>query len=130
MAQHLGALSVIVRDYDEAKAWYSNVLGFDVVCDIDMGGGKRWVMVTPPGARETSLLLAKATTPDQATAIGKQAGGRVFLFLHSDDFWRDYRLYQERGVRFHEKPRVESYGTVAVFEDVFGNLWDLIQRTP
>jgi lactoylglutathione lyase len=129
MPQHLGAVSLVVRNYDEAKAWYAGVLGFDVVDDIDMGGGKRWVTLAPPGATETRLLLAQAATPDQAASIGKQTGGRVFLFLHTDDFWRDHQLYQARGVTFREEPRIEAYGTVAVFEDLYGNLWDLLQRS-
>lgn len=127
MPQHLGAISLVVRDYQEAKAWYADRLSFDVLEDTDMGGGKRWLVVAPPGSHETRLLLAKAATPEQAAAIGNQAGGRVFLFLHTDDFWRDYRLYQSRDVKFCEEPRVEPYGTVAVFQDLHGNLWDLLQ---
>ncbi|WP_448955778.1 VOC family protein [Labrys neptuniae] len=127
MPQHLGAMALIVRDYDEARDWYVGKLGFEVVEDSDLGEGKRWLLIAPPGARETRLLLAKAASPRQAEAIGNQAGGRVFLFLHTDDFWRDHRLYLARGVKFHEEPRVEGYGTVAVFEDLYGNLWDLLQ---
>ncbi|OCC00909.1 glyoxalase [Labrys sp. WJW] len=127
MPQHLGAITLVVRDYDEAKDWYVGKLGFDVVEDSDLGDGKRWLLVAPPGTGPTRLLLAKATSPTQAAAIGNQTGGRVFLFLNTDDFWRDHRLYLARGVQFHEEPRVEAYGTVAVFEDLYGNLWDLLQ---
>ncbi|WP_413989170.1 VOC family protein [Labrys okinawensis] len=127
MSQYLGALTLVVGDYDEAKAWYTDVLGFEAIEDVDMGGGKRWLMVAPPGARETRLLLARAVGAEQADAIGRQAGGRVFLFLHTDDFWRDYQLYRSRGVQFCEEPRREAYGTVAVFEDLYGNRWDLLQ---
>ncbi|CAM5762716.1 hypothetical protein LMIY3S_00565 [Labrys miyagiensis] len=130
MTQHLGAIALVVRSYDEAKAWYRDVLGFQVVQDVDMGGGRRWLTVAPPGARETTLLLAQAAGPQQAESIGNQTGGRVFLFLHTDDFWRDYRLYRSRGVRFCEEPREEAYGTVAVFEDLHGNRWDLLQPRP
>jgi catechol 2,3-dioxygenase-like lactoylglutathione lyase family enzyme len=127
MHQHLGAISLLIREYDEAKAYYTGVLGFEIVEDRDMGDGKRWVTVAPPGSAGTCLLLARAVTVTQAEAIGNQTGGRVFLFLHTDDFWRDYHLYRSRGVKFHEEPRSESYGTVAVFEDIYGNLWDLLQ---
>lgn len=127
MRQHLGAVTLVVRDYDEARDWYVEKLGFDVVEDSDLGEGKRWVLVAPPSASGTRLLLARAATPKQADAIGNQSGGRVFLFLHTDDFRRDHRLYLARGVRFHEEPRVEAYGMVAVFEDLYGNLWDLLQ---
>ncbi|MGO4335322.1 VOC family protein [Labrys sp. KB_33_2] len=127
MPQHLGAITLVVRDYDEARDWYVGKLGFDVVEDSDLGDGKRWLLVAPPGAGQTRLLLAKAASPMQTEAIGNQTGGRVFLFLNTDDFWRDHRLYLARGVRFHEEPRVEAYGTVAVFEDLYGNLWDLLQ---
>jgi catechol 2,3-dioxygenase-like lactoylglutathione lyase family enzyme len=116
-----------VRDYDEAKAYYTGVLGFTAVEDTDLGGGKRWLLVAPPGSQETRLLLAKAATPEQAARIGDQTGGRVFQFLHTDDFWRDFRVLSARGVKFRETPRREKYGTVAVFEDLYGNLWDLLQ---
>ena len=127
MPQHLGAITLLVRDYDEARDWYVGKLGFEVVQDTDLGDGKRWLLVTPPGTGQTRLLLAKAASPAQAQAIGNQTGGRVFLFLDTDDFWRDHRLYLARGVQFREEPRVEAYGTVAVFEDLYGNLWDLLQ---
>ncbi len=125
--QHLGAVTLIVRDYDEAKAWYTNVLGFDVVEDVDMGEGKRWVTVSPPGSPETRLLLARAIKPEEIARIGDQTGGRVFLFLHTDDFARDHAAMTARGVRFLEAPRHEAYGTVAVFEDLYGNKWDLLE---
>ncbi|MBP0580826.1 VOC family protein [Labrys sp. LIt4] len=129
MPQYLGAVTLVVRDYDEARDWYVGKLGFEVVEDSDLGGGKRWLLVAPPGTGSTRLLLAKAASPAQTAAIGNQTGGRVFLFLNTDDFWRDHRLYLARGVQFHEEPRVEAYGTVAVFEDLYGNLWDLLQLT-
>jgi catechol 2,3-dioxygenase-like lactoylglutathione lyase family enzyme len=127
MPQFISTLALLVPDYDEAKTYYVNVLGFDLSEDADLGGGKRWVTVTPPGARETQLLLAKAVTPEQSSRIGNQTGGRVFLILQTDDFWRDYRAYQARGVTFCEEPRAEAYGTVVVFEDRYGNRWDLLQ---
>jgi catechol 2,3-dioxygenase-like lactoylglutathione lyase family enzyme len=119
-------LALVVRDYDEAIAYYRGVLGFDLVEDTDLGDGKRWVVVTPPGATETSILLARAVTPEQEDRIGDQTGGRVFLVLRTDDFERDHHALGARGVRFTEEPRHESYGSVAVFEDVYGNRWDLI----
>ena len=127
MKQHLGTICLLVRDYDEAKAWYIDKLDFELVEDTPLGDGKRWVLLAPPGSQETRLLLACASGPEQAARIGDQAGGRVFLFLHTDDFWRDYRAYQARGVTFCEEPRHEGYGIVAVFEDLYGNRWDLLQ---
>jgi catechol 2,3-dioxygenase-like lactoylglutathione lyase family enzyme len=125
--QSLAAIALVVRDYDEAIAYFTQSLGFNLVEDRDMGGGKRWVVVGPANSDGTRLLLAKAATPEQTSRIGNQTGGRVFLFLHTDDFWRDYRAYQSRGVKFVEAPREEAYGTVVVFEDLYGNKWDLIQ---
>lgn len=122
----LSAVSLLVRDYDEALAFYVGKLGFEPVEDTDMGGGKRWVTVRPRGG-ETVLLLAKATTPEQVARVGDQAGGRVWLFLETDDFARDHAAFAAAGVRFHEEPRRESYGMVAVFEDLYGNAWDLIE---
>jgi catechol 2,3-dioxygenase-like lactoylglutathione lyase family enzyme len=116
-----------VPDYDEAIAYYTGVLGFDLIEDRAVGEGKRWVLVAPPGARETRLLLARAATPAQCERIGDQTGGRVFLFLHTDDFRRDHAAWLARGVEFVEPPREESYATVAVFRDRYGNRWDLIQ---
>jgi catechol 2,3-dioxygenase-like lactoylglutathione lyase family enzyme len=128
MPQHLALIALVVRDYDEAIAWYRDALGFELVEDADMGAGKRWVVVSPPGAKETRLLLARAANDRQASAVGAQTGGRVFLFLHTDDFARDYARWRERGVRFVEDaPREEAYGTVIVFEDLYGNRWDLVQ---
>jgi catechol 2,3-dioxygenase-like lactoylglutathione lyase family enzyme len=127
MKQTIGAISLLVRDYDEAIAFYVGKLGFHLIEDTDMGGGKRWVMAAPPGSSETRLLLAKAVTPEQASRVGNQTGGRVFLFLHTDDFWRDYEAMKSKGVRFLEEPRMEAYGTVAVFEDLYGNKWDLLE---
>lgn len=129
MSQRLSALTLLVRDYDEAIAWFTSRLGFRLIEDTPLGEGKRWVVVRPPGASEAGLLLAKAATAEQAASIGKQAGGRVFLFLETDHFARDHPAMLERGVQFREAPRHEAYGTVAVFEDLYGNLWDLIERT-
>jgi catechol 2,3-dioxygenase-like lactoylglutathione lyase family enzyme len=125
--QQIGAIALLVRDYDEAIAFYVGKLGFDLVEDTALGPGKRWVLVAPPGSAETRLLLAKAATPEQASRIGDQTGGRVFLFLNTDDFRRDYERLRGLGVHFREEPRTEPYGTVAVFEDLYGNRWDLLQ---
>ncbi|WGM30286.1 VOC family protein [Brevundimonas sp. NIBR11] len=122
----LSAVSLLVRDYDEAIAFYVGVLGFDLSEDTDMGGGKRWVRVTPKGG-ETSILLARATTDAQRARLGDQAGGRVWLFLETDDLMRDHAAWLAAGVRFRETPRHESYGRVVVFEDLYGNGWDLIE---
>jgi catechol 2,3-dioxygenase-like lactoylglutathione lyase family enzyme len=127
MKQMIGAIALLVRDYDEAISFYIQKLRFKLVENTDMGDGKRWVVIAPPGAEECGLLLAKAATPTQEIGVGNQAGGRVFLFLHTDDFWRDYREMRSSGVQFNEDPRVESYGTVAVFEDLYGNKWDLLE---
>lgn len=131
MAQTLGYVALVVRDYDEALAFFTQSLGFTVVEDSlskDRNGeDKRWVLVRPPGSRGTDLLLAQASTAEESTRIGNQTGGRVFLFLHTDDFWRDYRAMTARGVKFCEAPRKEEYGTVVVFEDLYGNKWDLLQ---
>ena len=127
MKQQLGALALLVAEYDEAIAWYTGKLGFELVEDIDQGGGKRWVMLAPPGSTETRLLLARATDDAQRSRIGNQTGGRVFLFLHTDDFQRDWQRMRAAGVHFREQPRHEPYGTVAVFEDLYGNAWDLLQ---
>lgn len=124
-ARVVGSVALLVRDYDEAIAFYTAALGFDLLEDTPLGGGKRWVRVAPPGGG-TALLLAKAATPDQLARVGDQAGGRVFLFLHTDDFHRDHAVLTARGVRFAGAPRRESYGMVAVFEDLYGNRWDLI----
>jgi len=125
--QHIGYVALVVRDYDEAIDYYTKMLGFEVVEDTTLTDTKRWVLLAAPGSIETRLLLAQASTPEQMTRIGNQTGGRVFLFLHTDDFQRDYREMIARGVKFCEAPRDESYGTVAVFEDLYGNRWDLLQ---
>lgn len=130
MPQHLHALALVVRDYDEAIDWYTRVLGFTLLEDTPMDHGKRWVRVAPPGFSATCLLLARAVTPAQSASVGNQAGGRVFLFLHTDDFARDHARMLESGVRFCEAPRHEDYGTVVVFEDLYGNRWDLIEPHP
>ncbi len=119
-------LTYLVRNYDDAILWFTGVLGFAVVEDSDLGGGKRWVLVGPKegGVR---LLLGKAASPDQAAYIGKQGGGRVFLFLQTEDFARDHAAMKARGVKFLEEPRHESYGWVAVFADLYGNRWDLLE---
>jgi lactoylglutathione lyase len=129
MAQRLGYVALVVRDYDEAIAFYTQSLGFRLIEDTDLGSGKRRVLVRPPGSEGTDLLLARAADPEQASRIGNQIGGRVFLFLHTDDFWRDYREMTARAVKFVRPPKEESYGTVAVFEDLYGNMWDLLQLT-
>lgn len=129
MKQSILHLALVVRDYDEAIAFYTQKLHFTLVEDTyQPAQDKRWVVVAPPGSSETTLLLARATTPEQEAFIGNQTGGRVFLFLQTDDFWRDYREMVSLGIRFIREPKVEEYGTVAVFEDLYGNLWDLIQR--
>jgi catechol 2,3-dioxygenase-like lactoylglutathione lyase family enzyme len=122
----IATLALLVRDYDEAIAWFTRCLGFVLVEDIDMGGGKRWVTVRPSGGAGAALLLAKATGEQQA-AIGRQAGGRVFLFLETDDFDGAYQRMTREGVTFRETPRSEPYGKVVVFEDLYGNPWDLIE---
>ncbi len=122
----LGAVSLLVHDYDQAIGFFVGKLGFRLDEDRDMGGGKRWIRVTPVGG-ETSLILARATSDTQHAAVGRQAGDRVWLFLETDDFARDHAAWTAAGVRFREAPRHEPYGTVAVFEDLYGNGWDLIQ---
>ena len=133
MKQSLGLVSLVIRDYDEALAFYVGKLGFTLVEDSFVPEqAKRWVVVSPPGAKESRLLLARASNVEQEARIGDQTGGRVFLFLHTDDFWRDYERYKAAGVVFVRRPKVEPFGTVAVFEDLYGNLWDLVepQRKP
>jgi catechol 2,3-dioxygenase-like lactoylglutathione lyase family enzyme len=128
MKQAIGYVALVVRDYDEALDFYVNTLGFTLIEDtLIESQNKRWVLVAPPGSTEARLLLARAVGDQQASRIGDQAGGRVFLFLHTDDFWRDFRHYQKRGVVFVREPKEEAYGTVAVFRDLYGNLWDLLQ---
>ena len=122
----IAKLSLLVRDYDEAIDWYTRCLGFELAEDVDMGNGKRWVVIEPTGTRGAALLLAKAANPQQEAAIGNQSGGRVFLFLETDSFDRDHARMVGEGVNFREAPRSEAYGKVAVFEDLYGNAWDLI----
>ena len=126
MKQTIGHVTLVVRDYDEAIEFFTQKLRFRLIEDIAQEG-KRWVLVAPPNSVGTSLLLAQASTPEQESRIGNQTGGRVFLFLHTDDFARDYAEMKERGVNFLEAPREEAYGTVAVFEDLYGNKWDLLE---
>lgn len=128
--QMIGKVALVVRDYDEAIAFYTEKLGFILTEDTPLGGGKRWVVVAPRGQQGTQLLLAKAVGEQQVAAIGNQSGGRVFLFLQTDDFWRDYHTMQQAGVSFRETPREEAYGTVVVFQDLYGNKWDLLQLNP
>jgi len=127
MRQILGYVALLVRDYDEAIGFYVGKLGFELVEDTDLGGGVRWVLVAPPGSRETRMLLARAVTPEEQARVGDQTGGRVFLFLHTDNFRRDYDRMRGVGVVFCEEPREEVYGTVVVFEDLYGNKWDLLE---
>lgn len=129
MKQSILHIALIVRYYDEAIAFYTQKLHFTLVEDTyQPEQNKRWVVVAPPGSSETTLLLARAATLEQEKFIGNQAGGRVFLFLNTDDFWRDYREMVSLGIKFIREPKEESYGTVAVFEDLYGNLWDLVER--
>lgn len=127
MSRHIGLVTLVVAEYDAAIAWYEEKLGFVLLQDTALANGKRWVVVAPERDSQTRLLLAKADGATQAVAVGSQTGGRVFLFLNTDDFDRDHVRMLEQGVRFLESPRRESYGTVAVFEDICGNRWDLIQ---
>ena len=128
MKQSIVHVALVVHDYDEAIAFYVGKLGFTLVEDTyQPEQDKRWVVVAPPGSTGTSLLLAKASNAEQAPFVGNQAGGRVFLFLNTDDFWRDYKRMQAEGVRFVREPVEQPYGTVAVFEDLYGNRWDLLQ---
>ena len=128
MKQSIGAVALVVRDYEEALAFYVGTLGFTLIEDTFIQAqNKRWVVVAPPGSTGSRLLLARAVGGEQSSRIGNQTGGRVFLFLHTDDFWRDYESYRKKGVVFVREPKEESYGTVAVFKDLYGNLWDLLQ---
>ena len=124
----ISGVALVVRDYDEAIEFYTERLGFELLEDTRLSEAKRWVRVAPRGGSGTALLLAKAATPEQIACVGRQTGGRVFLFLDTDDFARDHREMTARGVRFVEGPRDEEYGRVAVFEDLYGNRWDLVQR--
>jgi catechol 2,3-dioxygenase-like lactoylglutathione lyase family enzyme len=127
MKQRIAQLALVVRDYDEAIKFYTEKLSFELIEDTRMPLEKRWVVIAPPGSTECCLLLAKATNEAQLASVGNQTGGRVFLFLFTDDFWRDYHAMTAKGIRFTGPPREEAYGTVVVFEDLYGNLWDFIQ---
>jgi catechol 2,3-dioxygenase-like lactoylglutathione lyase family enzyme len=128
MQQSIGQVALVVREYDEALNFYVGTLGFTLVEDTYIPEqDKRWVVVAPPGASESRLLLARAMGEEQASRVGNQTGGRVFLFLYTDDFWRDFHAYKAKGIVFVREPKEESYGTVAVFKDLYGNLWDLLQ---
>ena len=131
MKQSIGYVAVVVQDYDNAIKFYVDTLGFRLVEDTFIEAqNKRWVLVAPPGSSEAKLLLARAVGAEQSSRIGNQTGGRVFLFLHTDNFWRDFNAYKSKGVVFVREPVEASYGTVAVFQDLYGNLWDLLQLKP
>lgn len=127
MSRFINALSLVVKEYDEAIDFYVNKLDFELIQDTRLSEQKRWVLVAPRGAIETRLLLAKAANDEQMKSVGNQSGGRVFLFLQTDSFWHDYQQMKEKGIVFCETPREESYGTVVVFQDLYGNKWDLLQ---
>lgn len=126
MKQQLANVAIVVKDYDEAIKFYTEKLGFNLIEDTVLSETKRWVLIAPKGSEGCRLLLAKAANEEQLSRVGNQTGGRVFLFLHTDDFWRDYNEYNSKGVHFVRMPNKEAYGTVAVFEDLYGNLWDMI----
>ena len=128
MQQHIALLALVVEDYDAAIAFYTQKLNFTLIEDTLMSATKRWVVVAPQGNGSCNLLLAKAANDEQLSRVGNQTGGRVFLFLYTDDFWRDYHAMLEKGVEFVRPPVEEPYGTVAVFKDLYGNLWDFIQK--
>lgn len=131
MPQTIAHVTLVVRDYDEAIVFFTQSLGFDLIEDTPskdrQGRDKRWVLIAPPGSQGTQILLAKASNAEEASRVGNQTGGRVFMFLHTDDFWRDYKVMIKKGVKFVREPKEEKYGTVAVFEDLYGNRWDLLQ---
>jgi len=127
MKQHIAHITLVVDDYDEAIQFYTGTLSFLLIEDTHLDEKKRWVLIAPPGGSGCSLLLAKASTKEQRSRIGNQTGGRVALFLYTDDFWRDYKNMIDKAVKFVRAPKEEAYGTVAVFEDLYGNLWDLIE---
>ena len=129
MKQSIAHIALVVRDYDEALDFYTKTLNFELVEDTyQPEQDKRWVIISPPNTNGATLLLARASTPEQEKAIGNQTGGRVFLFLDTDDFWRDYNAMTAKGVHFIREPKEEEYGIVSVFEDLYGNLWDLVER--
>ncbi|MGB1321788.1 MAG: VOC family protein [Vibrio gallaecicus] len=125
--QQIGNIALVVENYDDAIEFYTQKLQFTLVEDTNLGGGKRWVQVSPPNGNGTNLLLAQASNDQQRHSVGNQTGGRVFLFLQTNDFWRDYNAMKAKGVVFNEAPREEVYGTVVVFQDLYGNKWDLLQ---
>jgi catechol 2,3-dioxygenase-like lactoylglutathione lyase family enzyme len=125
--QRISNIALVVENYDDAIEFYTENLNFELIENTDLGGGKRWVQISPPNAEGTNILLAKASNDQQQQSIGNQAGGRVFLFLQTNDFWRDYEYMKSQGVEFTEQPRVEEYGTVVVFKDLYGTKWDLLQ---
>jgi catechol 2,3-dioxygenase-like lactoylglutathione lyase family enzyme len=127
MKQSIVHIALVVNDYDEAIAFYTEKLNFTLMEDTPQSETKRWVLVAPPGSEECCLLLARGVGEEQRSRIGNQTGGRVFLFLKTDDFWRDYQQMRSRGINFVREPKNEEYGTVAVFEDLYGNLWDLVE---
>ncbi|MEL6916931.1 MAG: VOC family protein [Bacteroidota bacterium] len=127
MEQSIAHISLVVKEYDEAIEFYTEKLNFELIQDITLDKHKRWVLVSPKESKGCNLLLAKAASAQQQMAVGNQTGGRVFLFLYTDDFWRDHKAMLQKGVVFKEHPREEVYGTVAVFEDLYGNLWDLLE---
>lgn len=127
MKQQIAHIALVVRDYDEAIDFYTDKLNFTLVEDTVLSETKRWVKIAPPGSSGCQLLLAKAANEEQQSRVGNQTGGRVFLFLYTDDFWRDHQQMQEKGIEFVREPVTEPYGTVAVFKDLYGNLWDLIE---
>ncbi|MBN1253609.1 MAG: VOC family protein [Bacteroidales bacterium] len=127
MKQSIAHIAIVVNDYDEAIKFYTEKLDFVLIEDTKLSENKRWVLISPPGSNGTNLLLAKASGEKQLASVGNQTGGRVFLFLFTDDFWRDYNKMAERKIHFIREPKVEEHGTVAVFEDLYGNLWDFIE---
>ncbi|EDM66222.1 lactoylglutathione lyase [Moritella sp. PE36] len=127
--QRIGNVALVVENYDDAIEFYTKKLQFELVEDTDLGGGKRWVQICPPNSTGTNLLLAQASNEEQQQSVGNQTGGRVFLFLQTNDFRRDYEFMKNQGVEFTEEPRSEAYGTVVVFKDLYGTKWDLLQLT-
>ncbi|KZS40508.1 glyoxalase [Aquimarina aggregata] len=128
MHRKLGSVTLVVENYDEAIQFYVEKLNFKLIEDTKLSDSKRWVLISPTDTNETTILLAQAATPEQQQAIGNQTGGRVFMFLHTDNFWDDYTIMKSKGVSFLEEPRNEIYGTVVVFKDLYGNTWDLIEQ--
>ncbi|OEF12656.1 VOC family protein [Aliivibrio logei] len=125
--QKIGSVALVVENYDDAIEFYTHKLNFELIEDTDLGDGKRWVLISPPNGNGTNLLLAQASNEEQQKSVGNQTGGRVFLFLHTNDFWRDYEDMKKKGVVFNEEPRKEVYGTVVVFQDLYGTKWDLLE---